>query len=312
MASIEIFDLSADHEFGARISGVTAENLKDEAVCRRIRRVFEERGVVLFEGVEPTGEMHLAISNVFGPLQPHAYKGVPLVDAKRLPGVISISSRPGEQDVFKVNGELLSSWIPWHFDACYTARLNRGGVLRALQVPPKGGATGFADGVQMYRALSRKMRERFERLEILYHPALMFTLMRFGVPTDYQIIDIKPAKLQMIEDAKPAPHAIHPAIWRRATGEFVLHVSPWQADGIVGMTGSEGDELLEELCQEMLRTIKPYYHSWQEGEMIMWDNWRCLHMACGHAPDAIRVMHRTTIEGDYGLGRFQEVASLRS
>ena len=92
----------------------------------------------------------------------------------------------------------------------------------------------------------------------------------------------------------------------------MLHVSPWQADGIVGMAGGEGDELLEELCQEMLRIMKPYYHSWQEGEMIMWDNWRCLHMACGHDPDAIRVMHRTTIEGDYGLGRFQEVASLRS
>lgn len=39
--------------------------------------------------------------------------------------------------------------------------------------------------------------------------------------------------------------------------------------------------------------------------MVIWDNWRMLHAVSGHDPDEARVMHRTTIEGDYGLGYFE-------
>ena len=39
--------------------------------------------------------------------------------------------------------------------------------------------------------------------------------------------------------------------------------------------------------------------------MVIWDNWRCLHAVSGMSPEHTRCMHRTTIEGDYGLGRFE-------
>jgi len=37
--------------------------------------------------------------------------------------------------------------------------------------------------------------------------------------------------------------------------------------------------------------------------MVLWDNWRMLHCACGVPPEEKRIMRRTTIVGDYGLGR---------
>ena len=43
--------------------------------------------------------------------------------------------------------------------------------------------------------------------------------------------------------------------------------------------------------------------------MLIWDNWRVLHSVSGSAPEEGRCMHRTTIEGDYGLGRFEAVSS---
>ena len=97
--------------------------------------------------------------------------------------------------------------------------------------------------------------------------------------------------------------------WVRAvdpkTGEKVFHVCPWQADGIAGMENAEGDELLEDLLQQMYKVVKPYWHRWKPGEMAIWDNWRCLHAAGGHDPAYGRDAHRTTILGDYGLGRFE-------
>jgi taurine dioxygenase len=37
--------------------------------------------------------------------------------------------------------------------------------------------------------------------------------------------------------------------------------------------------------------------------MMLWDNWRTLHCATGVAPDATRILQRTTLKGDYSLGR---------
>jgi taurine dioxygenase len=36
---------------------------------------------------------------------------------------------------------------------------------------------------------------------------------------------------------------------------------------------------------------------------MLWDNWRTLHCCTGVPPEQTRVMQRTTISGDYALGR---------
>jgi taurine dioxygenase len=70
----------------------------------------------------------------------------------------------------------------------------------------------------------------------------------------------------------------------------------------------EGDALLEQVCQE-IRRLAPtcsYHHPWRPTDMIIWDNWRILHSVSGHDPSFGRRMYRTTIKGDYGLGRFED------
>ena len=46
-----------------------------------------------------------------------------------------------------------------------------------------------------------------------------------------------------------------------------------------------------------------YFHQWQPGDMVLWDNWRAMHCATGVKPGVERVIHRTTIKGDATLGR---------
>jgi taurine dioxygenase len=109
----------------------------------------------------------------------------------------------------------------------------------------------------------------------------------------------------MLDATRNAPRSVHPAIWRRPTGEKVLHVSPWQAAGIVGMETPEGDVLLAELVAEMKAKMTPYFHRWKPTDMAIWDNWRFVHSASGNPPQYPRRMQRTTIKGDYGLGRLE-------
>jgi taurine dioxygenase len=305
MPSISVKPLSDDLTFGARITGVDRENAKDDAVRAQINVVFEERGMIVFEGMEPSDAMQTALSDVFGPLQDHALKGLPRVDQDAMPGVVEFNFEPGQCDVFEVNGTPLSSWVNWHFDACYTNKLNRAGVLRALEITPEGGTTGFADGIQLYGAISPELRAKFEAANILYHPHMLFMNQRFGAAKDFKIIKLSEVLSNLLEQTKDAPRSVHPAIWTRGSGEKVLHVSPWQAAGIEGHEDPEGDALLEELCQEIYASMTPYIHRWKPTDMIIWDNWRFIHSVSGHPPEYTRRMHRTTIAGDYGHGRFE-------
>jgi taurine dioxygenase len=305
MTSIKVAPLREDLGFGARISGVNHEVLKDEAVRRQINEVFEDRGMIVFEDVEPTGLMHLAISNVFGPLKDHPVPSVPRVDQDTMPGVIDMAYDAETGGLVELDGKKLAQWLPWHFDHCYNNELNRAGVLRAIDIPPEGGRTGFADGVGLYNAIRADLREKIEGSRLIYTLDLRYSQMRFGKPESFRTLRAHPTEDQLAERARTLPRAVHPAVWTRASGEKVLHVSPWMAVGIEGREDPEGDALLEAVCQEIAAKVQPYFHQWRHTDMLIWDNWRMLHSVSGHPPQYQRRMQRTTIKGDYGLGYFE-------
>lgn len=146
--------LRDDLDFGARVAGLTHDDLADEGLRAALNQLFEDRGVIVFEEVEPSARMHAALSNVFGPMKDHPSKAVPRVDQDGMPGVIDMHAKPDGHGIIVVEGQPLVSWLPWHFDHAYNDELNRAGVLRAIDIPPEGGLTGFADGVALYKLLS--------------------------------------------------------------------------------------------------------------------------------------------------------------
>jgi taurine dioxygenase len=305
MASIEIRPLQDDLPWGARVFGVTRDNLQDDGVRAQINAVFEDRGLIVFEEVEASGHMHLAISDVFGPLKDHPVAAVPRADQDTMPGVIELLNEPDNGVIVEVDGVRQAGWLPWHFDHCYNDELNRAGVLRAIEIAPKGGLTGFADGVQLYEDFDPGLRAKIEGLSVLYTVNTCYDAMRFGKPKDFHNIRTYPSLGEIIELSKKLPRAIHPAVWTRRTGEKVMHVSPWMSVGIQGHEDAEGDALLQAVCVEIEAKAKTYFHQWKPDQMLIWDNWRVLHSVTGIEPTARRRMHRTTIKGDYGLGRFE-------
>jgi taurine dioxygenase len=307
VASIEVRSLGDDIPFGARIGGVTVEALEHPEIRQQINAVFEDRGMIVFEGVDPTTETQIRISEVFGPLKDHPSKTTTRVDADKWLGVIAISATP-DMCVVEIEGEPLISYQPWHFDHCYNDELNRAGVLRAAVIPPEGGRTLYADGIQIYQALSPDLRAKLEDLSIIYTLDLLYPHQRFGLPKTFKQLRPFTHADKMLENARTFPRAIHPAVWTRATGEQVVHMCGYMAVGIEHQETPEGEALFDEVWEAISEAIVPYVHSWREDEMVVWDNWRMLHEACGCDPKYDRVMHRTTIKGDYGLGRFEHGA----
>ena len=311
MAQLDVGPLVGGREFGARIRGISFEQTSDPAIREEVNALFEKHGMIVFEQVEPSGRMHVALSDIFGPLKDHPSKAVPRVDQDGMPGVIDMEARIAEKGTMTVEGRTVISWLPWHFDHAYNNELNRAGVLRAIDIPPEGGLTGFLDGIELYQRLSPELRERIEGRNILYRMNVIMKDFRFGVPDDYTVHSERPGSDAVMEAAKDVPRAVHPAVWTRETGEKVLHLSPWMAEGIEGAETPEGDALVDAVSREIFALGKElaYWHKWSTTDMLVWDNWRVLHAVSGHDPRYKRRMQRTTIKGDYGLGYFEGGAS---
>jgi taurine dioxygenase len=312
MSGIKIRSLRDDLSYGAIVEGVTYETLEDPAVRAKLNDLFEERGLIVFEGVEPSQKMHVAVSNVFGPLKDHPTSSTPRVDGEMMPGVIDMHSKPREigedkAGLVEINGRILARFSPWHFDHCYNDELNRAGVLRAVINAPKGegGRTGFADGIQIYQDFDPALRAKIEEARAIYTLDIRLTRQRFG--RNFKTFGDTPAELQVAEEARSFPRALHPMVWTRKSGEKVLHVGPWMAVGMENHEDADGEALFEQVCQELNRRADAhaYWHDWKPTDLLIWDNWRMVHAVEGCDPKWERQTQRTTIKGDYGLGAFE-------
>lgn len=312
MPELKIRDLTPDLSFGSIVEGVTYETLADPTTKIHLNEVFEDRGLIVFSGVEASQKMHLAISDVFGPLKQHPSNSTPRVDGDMLPGVIDMHSLPramshNNDGLVEIDGKIVARFSPWHFDHCYNDELNRAGVLRALINAPEGegGRTGFADGIQLYREFSPELRQRLESHNAIYTLDVRLSKMRFG--RTFNTFGETDELIKVAEESRIFPRAMHPMVWTRKDGKKVLHVGPWMAVGIEHHEDAQGEALFEEICQELNRKAdaNAYWHNWKPNDFLIWDNWRCLHAVEGCDPKYERRTQRTTIKGDYGLGYFE-------
>jgi taurine dioxygenase len=247
--------------------------------------------------------MQVEISQVFGPLKEHPVPSVERADKDKLLGVIAISSGP-QSCIVEIDGKPLSTWQPWHFDHAYNDELNRAGVLRSLKIARDGGRTGFADGIQICRDMDPAILAKAEGVNVLYNLDLDYTRQRFGLPKGFRQLRAHASDLS--ERSRGSTCSVHPILWTRDTGERVFHMTPYGCRGIEGDRSDAAFALLAEIWDEAMRVVRPYFHAWHETDMVIWDNWRVLHEATGCNPDEERIVHRTTIKGDYGLGRFED------
>ena len=293
---------------GLEVFGVDASRPIDPDTRSVLLRHFIDAGVLLFRGAGNSTEAHVHLSRCFGELERHSSKEA-WTDG--FPELIDISYRPPAkgalpdlQPIYEVDGEALAGWLPWHTDQCFMPRLSRGGVLRALQVPPTHGRTGFLDKIHLYDTLDDDLKAKIEGLSVVYRFDPRMDRNRFGNPPGLKLLSTSAGMNSMLARLdRDFPPAVHPLVYAQAeTGRKVLNFSPCYATAIQGMSDGEGDAILSDLADHVGKPHHAYYHSWRADDLVVWDNWRTLHSAEGCPARDTRIMHRTSIAGDYGLG----------
>jgi taurine dioxygenase len=310
MAAFETAPLDGQDRYGAIVTGLSPADIDDPQVRRALLELWSDKGLIVFRGIEGGIETQVRLSEIYG--EPEVHPMMQGTDIKTEHRALAPIEFDPEKDgnIYEIGGEVLGGYLPWHFDGAYVDRINHGGILRPDVLPERGGETGFLDQIAAWELLPARLKERIDGLSIVYSYQPDFTRAKFGPRADRLV---KMSELFRTGAAHPSVQvrAIHPAVYEQpGTGRKVLHVSPWFADGIEGMENEEGDALLAEVIAHVLRPELMYFHKWRAGDMVLWDNWRMLHCSRGVPPGEKRIMRRTTIVGDYGLGRREAVQAV--
>jgi len=292
--------LASGLTFGVEIVGLRSDDIDDPETQEALRHHWVKDGVLVFRGLEGA-ETHLALSRVFGPLIGHP---IQTQDPARRE-IMTIRFDPDDAYITEVDGVPLGAWLPWHSDLVHFDKINHGGILRPLRLPSRGGETGFIDKIASYDALPSRLKERIEDLAVVYQFRRDPTEQRFGRNADVRVL--RENKIALAWKKQTFPFTLHPMVYtQQETGRKMLNVSPWFAIKVDGLAPEESDLLLEEIMHYATDASRAYFHRWEMGQMVLWDNWRVLHCATGCPAEEERWMERTTIQGDYGLGRFYD------
>jgi taurine dioxygenase len=291
-------------DFGAVVTGLTPDMIDDPAVRKTLYDLWIDKGVVVFKDM--TGlDTQLRLSEIYG--EPAEHPLLVGVQQERTHHVIAdIEYDKEDGDLYLVNGEARGGYLPWHFDLAYIDKINHGGILRPHVLPRRGGETGFIDQIIAYQALPDRLKERIENLNVIYAYSTDSSKAKFGDRPE-ECLRLSTRILRAMSHPSVQRRTIHPLVYTQAeTGRKVLNISPWHARGIEGMENEEGDALLTEVVNYSIQPERAYFHQWEANDMVLWDNWRMMHCACGVPEGEERKMGRTTIAGDYALGRYEE------
>jgi alpha-ketoglutarate-dependent 2,4-dichlorophenoxyacetate dioxygenase len=272
--------------FAAEVQGVDLRNpvaLDDVEV---IQAGIENFLVLVFHGPVLANEQQIAFSRNFGTLaRATEYQRDPI--KRRLGSEMTDASNLSEDNEVLGAGDRrrmnnLGS-RRWHTDGSYKRLSGKYSLLSAHAVATNGGETQFADMRGGYDALPDELKQLIEGLVVEHSIFHSRAVVGFGQFSEQEQAEHPSAQHPLVR--------IHPA-----TGRKSLYISS-HASHIVGWSRPEGIDLLHELTEWATQPANVYTHSWQVGDLVMWDNRFTMHRARRHYPETeIRDMRRTTIE----------------
>ena len=246
---------------GVRITGVAVDDMTD-AQIEAVRRLVSTYCVAVFPDQFVTPQQHVAFVRRFHPITftPGEDRHLDWPD-------VHVIARPGN-DLPPING--------FHTDTCFVERPPSYTSLAAVELPPTGGDTVFANLYIAYEGLSPVMQR--------WLSGLRFKHVVTGTKRPEEV---------------PNP-VWHPALRTNpVTGRKALYVTlPMRCIEAEGMTQREGKNLIAFLYEHAQNIYAMYRHRWQPGDLVMWDNRCTLHAGVYDHGDAPRTLYRVMCEGE--------------
>jgi len=262
---------------GTEVRGIDVSTPIPDRDFERIYRAWIDTTILLFRGQSLDQRQQVALTDRFGERVSYTRKQFSTDDA---PDILILSN-------ILENGKLIGSPVSgrvWHSDGHYLANPPAGSLLYAIETPPVGGDTLFANMFAAYDCLPETVKAWIEGRQVVISRAQS---------RPYNYPDRPPSteaeRAEWIDMPQPMVRT-HPVNSRKAL--YVGGNVPWR---IVGMDLAESAPLVTFVQEFSIMPRFTYRHRWQPGDIIVWDNRSAMHRATYYDGQKYRrLMHRTT------------------
>jgi len=236
--------------------------------------------VLRFRGQSLTDDELKRFSQLFGELDPPGANpyGKPFLPDHPELNVISNIKVDGVPIGGLGDGEAI-----WHADMTYAESPPMGAMLYAIEVPPSGGDTYWANMYAAFDSLSAELKARIQGLKAIHDAT-------------YNSAGIMRKGYREVTDPREAPGARHPLVREHPeTRRKCLFLGRRRNSSIEGLEPAESERLLDALWAHATQERFTFRQQWRVGDVVLWDNRCTLHRRDAFDPSARRLMHRTQI-----------------
>jgi alpha-ketoglutarate-dependent sulfate ester dioxygenase len=256
---------------GAEVSGLDLCRPLDDDEVAELATALCEFKVLFFRDQPLTPDQHVAFARRFGTLEVHPF----------------IPANPEQPELVRFAKEATAGGYEngWHSDVSWRECPSLGAVLHAVEVPPVGGDTLFADMGAAYDGLDQGLRDRIDGLTAVHDYSKVFG---HAVRAE--------DRTAMRAEYPPVEHPVvrvHPV-----TGRRMLFVNRFFTDHIVGLPRDESDDLIDRLASTAETVEYQCRFTWSEHAVAFWDNRSTQHYASSDYWPQRRVMERASIAGE--------------
>ena len=241
MSALQVRDLTPG--FGSEVKGLDTTRDFDEETRATLRRLFDERGALVFPGLDIDYAYQDKLCRMLigddGPPTPTG----------RDPTFVSNKEEGGNAPYGRLMFHADIMWHPQPFRAL---------SLYSTNVEPGSASTSLASAVNAWATLPPELRAKVEGREAVHITGQVYS--RGGDDL------LRPQREREESTVKPIC-VIHPK-----TGKPVLYVSQQMTREIVGLPPAESEALLQALFDHMYDPKVVYEHHWSNGDLLVFDN----------------------------------------
>ena len=261
---------------GSLIHGIDLRQPLPESLLAEVRAIWLDRQVIILRGQCLSSKQYIAFAQQLG--IPDIY-----------PFLEGLKDFPEITPVLKKETETANFGGVWHSDTTYQPCPPMATMLYALELPPIGGDTLFSNQVEAYQTLTDGLKETLATLKIICRPDKAMTMATRADRIAEQGRDTSKDNLVGIHPVVRT----HPETKRKS-----LYVNQAHSCHFEGWSIAESEGLLNFLYAHQIKEEFQCRHTWQKGDLAIWDNRCTLHYPVNDYHGHRRLLHRITLKGD--------------
>jgi taurine dioxygenase len=256
---------------GAELLDVDLRDVTDELISQ-VRAALFDHLVLFVPGQDLTDDSQRVFAGTLGAPYVHPLARVRPNAEWRAEHIVDDAEHPPFQD-------------EWHTDVTWDPEPPRFAVLRAVDLPERGGDTIWASTYAAYESLSPTLQNMVDGLSAFHDiGAAKAFVSKAGA-------DVTARAAELVPGAEHPVVRTHPD-----TGRKHVYVNRGFTRRVVGLDPDESDTLLELLFRHCERPNFQIRHRWSPGDVVVWDELPTQHYATADHFPRRREMARITVK----------------